>query len=142
MSNSLNPAENCPSKADTKLFGSARRQAIENSTLNKYDEQQQREIIANRMSNLMRVQVPPGTGGESDPPPPLVRTKFDSDANYLWNMCHYFDEPAEAFYVRSFLELGRVAVGHRIFIDKPEQVIISFVVVYLTSFFIFFYLYF
>jgi hypothetical protein len=143
MSNSLNPAENCPSKAESKLFAAAaaaRRPFlnVENSVLRKYDELKRAEIIADRMSQLIIIR-PQASVFESNeasslspppPPAPLIRTRFKSVDNYLWSICAYFDEPAEAFYVRSLLELGRVTVGHRIFIDKPEQVIIRFRFIY------------
>lgn len=52
----------------------------------------------------------------------FVKTKFKADKNYLWNKCKYFKESEENFYVQAFLQTGRFAVGHQVFIDKTDQV--------------------
>ena len=52
----------------------------------------------------------------------LVKTKFNSDNNYLWNKCKYFLESEENFYVKLFLDSGKFLVGHQVFIDKTDEV--------------------
>jgi hypothetical protein len=52
----------------------------------------------------------------------FVKTKFNTDSNYLWNKCRYFLESDECFYVRLFLEKANFQVGGQVFVEKPDEV--------------------
>ena len=52
---------------------------------------------------------------------PLVKTKFKSTNNYLWDRCRYLSESDDSFYVKVFLDSGKFTVGHQVFIQKMDE---------------------
>lgn len=53
----------------------------------------------------------------------LIKTKFKKlNETTLWDKCKYFGETEDSFYVKLFLDIGKVQVGHQLFVEKMTQV--------------------
>ena len=84
----------------------------------KSDEERQ-QIISARLSTLIGTNKI--TYATTNTQFSFIKTKFKSENKYLWDLCRYFDQSEEHFYVRVFLDSGKFLVGHQLFIDKPNQ---------------------
>ena len=50
----------------------------------------------------------------------LLKSKFSSENNYLWDKCKYFSQPNESFYVKMFLKSANFNVGGLLFINRTQ----------------------
>ncbi|RNA04069.1 Structure-specific endonuclease subunit SLX4, partial [Brachionus plicatilis] len=123
LSNSINPAEDCPKKAEIKLFKSNKKnekKGYSESVLLLVDDETRTNNLSNKFASLLEKQIK----YENQPDVTqayFVTTKFNAEKNYLWNMCSYFEESEKKFYVQAFLQTGRFIVGHQVFIEKTDQ---------------------
>ncbi|CAF0958041.1 unnamed protein product [Brachionus calyciflorus] len=124
LSNSLNPAEDCPKQAEIKLLKANKKldkkgASIE-SVLLLTDDETRSTNLSSKFASLLEKQIKYDFI-ENQKENYFVKTKFKSEKNYLWNKCKYFKETEENFYVQIFLDTGRFTVGHQVFIDKTDQ---------------------
>jgi hypothetical protein len=55
----------------------------------------------------------------------LVRTRFTTENNYLWDRCRYFNESCELFYIRQILDIDNILTKpNQLFIEKNNKVIV------------------
>jgi hypothetical protein len=88
----------------------------------KVDENTKKENLLKRFNAIVEKRVVHHDQQAQTAAGTLVKTKFSSEKNYLWNKCRYSEETKECFYVQSFLDSGKVSVGERVFIEKIDQV--------------------
>nr|QNH68109.1 structure-specific endonuclease subunit SLX4 [Brachionus koreanus] len=123
LSNSLNPAEDCPKQAEIKLFKCQKKnekKGIYESALLLVDDETRTANLSTKFADLLEKQIK-YDNEIVEKTTFFVKTKFKADNNYLWNKCKYFKESEDNFYVQAFLQTGRFTVGHQVFIDKTDQ---------------------
>jgi hypothetical protein len=90
-----------------------------------YDKQDRERILADRLSAILENQINFNESSVASVTSTfLVKTKFSSLNNYLWNKCKYFNQANESFYVEIFVTKSNVKVGGQLFATKEDQVCI------------------
>jgi len=111
------------SKKETKAE-KKKKQAIKESSLHTQTSEEKAHIVSVRFAqilakNKISYDNDRTTTGRQQP---LVPTRFKSEGNYLWDRCKYYAESSECFYVRVFLECGKLSVGQQVFAQKLDEV--------------------
>jgi hypothetical protein len=54
----------------------------------------------------------------------LIKTKFNSEKNYLWGRCSYFEENCDKFYISQIFAIDNIiSKPNQLFIEKTNKVI-------------------
>ncbi len=78
-------------------------------------------IIQNRLDILLENNRIKYNEKKIDLRPCLVKSKFTTQNNYLWDRCKYFSESEDFFYVKVFLDSGKFLIGHQFSVQKNNQ---------------------
>ena len=133
LSNSLNEKDDQPKQLALKPKAELKLGKNSNKNINKLesvlvltDDETRLCIISKRFSNILcntiEYACEPNELDNNSSKKRFVKTKFNTDSNYLWNKCRYFLESDECFYVKLFLEKANFQVGGQVFVEKPDEV--------------------
>jgi hypothetical protein len=90
------------------------------SILQLYDQHDRERVLSERLAAILDRQIKFETNKLQTSY--LIKTKFESKTNYLWDKCRYFAQTSDSFYVKAFVSHGSFRIGGQLFATKEDQV--------------------